>query len=254
MSKTVLAKVDGFTPLIDSIVKEYGVLTAAVFGRVWRYCQMETGVCQASVEKIAGELDLSVRTIIRHLDVLVEGGYLVDNTPGLRNKPHTYSDTGKASFNVSINAMTESHSGMSQSHSDYDTKSEQGMTESQLKIVSLREDLRELNSSDKKSYLDEFGCPIDPEEEVETQMSTWFTELTDIMAYDNDKWLRSCQNMVKNKVTRETLQAAIELLRDKEYSIAGPWSVEKTAISKAANRADKPRGEIAKFDENGRII
>jgi hypothetical protein len=60
--------------------------------------------------------------------------------------------------------------------------------------------------------------------------------------------------MVKNKVTRETLQAAIELLRDKEYSIAGPWSVEKTAISKAANRADKPRGEIAKFDENGRII
>lgn len=254
MSKTVLAKVDGFTPLIDNIVKEYGIFTAAVFGRVWRYCQMESGVCQASVEKMAAELDMSTRTIIRHLDILVCGGYLIDKTPDLRNRPHTYIDTGKASLRISIDAMTESHSAMTQSHSRYDLESQQGVTESHMKIDSLREDLRELEeSSDKKSQqYDEFGFPIPEGTEELSGLSSAFEKLANIMAYDLDRWQGSCQNMTRNNVTPETLGRAYAALKEKGYTVSGPWSIEKTAISMAAED-NKPR-EMLQFDESGRIL
>lgn len=126
MSKTVLAQVDGFTPIIDSLVDDVGIVAAAVFGRMWRYCQMENGVCHASLGTIADELHLSVRTVIRHSDNLVAKGYLKDTTPDLRNAPHTYADTGKAGLKISVTGMTESHSG-------YDKLSQRGMTKSHLK-------------------------------------------------------------------------------------------------------------------------
>ena len=53
MSKTILTRVDGWTPLITSIIQAHGLITAAVFGRMWRYCQMEDNVCTASQEAIA---------------------------------------------------------------------------------------------------------------------------------------------------------------------------------------------------------
>jgi hypothetical protein len=132
MSRTVLADVDGFTPIIDSVVEDVGIVAAAVFGRIWRYCQMENGVCHASLGTIAAELHLSVRTVIRHSDNLVINGYLKDMTPDLRNIPHTYADTGKAGLKISVTGMTESHSG-------YDKKSQRAMTKSHLKIVSKKE-------------------------------------------------------------------------------------------------------------------
>lgn len=133
MSKTVLAQVDGFTPIIDALVEDVGIIAAAVFGRMWRYCQMENGVCHASLGTIADELHLSVRTVIRHSDNLVSKGYLKDTTPDLRNVPHTYADTGKAGISISVVGMTKSHSG-------YDKKSQPGMTKSHLKKEYKKED------------------------------------------------------------------------------------------------------------------
>ena len=93
---TFLTDVQGFTPIIDVMVKELGLIPAAVYGRVWRYCQGERGVCQASLETLADEVGLSTRTVQRHLHALAEAGYLEDTTPDLRNRPHTYRDTGRA--------------------------------------------------------------------------------------------------------------------------------------------------------------
>ena len=76
MSATILAETEGFTPLIDNLVSEFGITTAAVFGRVWRYCQMEDKICYASTATLGSELDLSPHTISSHLDKLVDGGYL----------------------------------------------------------------------------------------------------------------------------------------------------------------------------------
>ena len=126
MSKTVLAQVDGFTPIIDSLVEDVGIIAAAIFGRMWRFCQMENGVCHASIATIAAELHLSTRTVIRHSDNLVAKGYLKDLTPDLRNAPHIYADTGKAGLSISVIGMTKSHSG-------YDKKSQHAMTKSHMK-------------------------------------------------------------------------------------------------------------------------
>ena len=122
-SKTVLADVEGFTPLIDVLVEQYnGVLTAAVFGRVWRYCQGSYGDCKASLQTIADELGISYATTMRHIKALCADGYLEDRTPNLRNRPHTYADTGKVALQVSLKAgLSESKStppgGLSESKS-----------------------------------------------------------------------------------------------------------------------------------------
>jgi hypothetical protein len=135
--KQVSATMGGFTPSFDCVIQDVGLVGAAVFGRVWRYCQGSRGICDASIETIAGSLNLSTRTVLRWTKALCKAGYLEDLTPKLRNKPHTYRDTGKVSLQVQIvamtkshtteegkpPAMTESHSAMTESHSRYDLKS-----------------------------------------------------------------------------------------------------------------------------------
>lgn len=90
-----LTQVDGFTPIIDVVVEDVGLVGAAIYGVVWRHCQMKDGVCYASREALAQKAGVSLATVNRYLGELCERGYLEDTTPDLRNKPHTYRDTGK---------------------------------------------------------------------------------------------------------------------------------------------------------------
>lgn len=138
------ARIKNFTPLLDDLVHKYGVITAAVWGRVWRYTQQENGVCQASLDKIADELQMNRRTVIRHLEILTQEGYLFDHTPELRNKPHTYAITAKASILITVEGVTQSHSNMPDgvtlshsavtlSHSHSDSKSHEETIKKQIK-------------------------------------------------------------------------------------------------------------------------
>src|SRR5688572_1931120 len=102
MSKTILKGARGFTPLIDAIVIAFGITEAAVFGRMWRYCQMSDGVCRASQETIAKELNISISTVYRSIKLLSAAEYIVDKTPTLKNRPHIYADTGKAMLAVEL--------------------------------------------------------------------------------------------------------------------------------------------------------
>lgn len=103
-ARTVLAEVRGYTPLIDSIVQKHGVMVAAVFGRMWRYTQMSSGICYAKQQTIADELGLTRVTVNTHIATLVADHYLKDLTPDLINQPHQYADTGKAGLKVLISA------------------------------------------------------------------------------------------------------------------------------------------------------
>ena len=85
----------GFIIAPDAIIEKHGVVVAAVYGRVWRYAQQKNKVCYASIDTIAENLRLSRSTVIRHLKTLKDAGYLIDLTPELRNKPHTYKLSGK---------------------------------------------------------------------------------------------------------------------------------------------------------------
>jgi len=147
MSTNFLSQVKGFTPVIDALVDELDLMTAIVYGVAWRYCQMEDGVCRASLETIASRVGISRKTVERHMKALCEAGYLKDLTPEVRNKPHTYADTGLAkivglvearvgqteSLTSSDSGQTESLTGRSESPTRSDTESYHGRSESPMK-------------------------------------------------------------------------------------------------------------------------
>ena len=87
-------KYKGFIPVIDVLVDETDLMTAVVFGKVWRYCQMPKHRCYAAIPRLAKECGISVSSVQRRLKKLCELGYLKDTTPDLKNKPHIYIDTG----------------------------------------------------------------------------------------------------------------------------------------------------------------
>lgn len=149
--RNVEARIKNFTPLMDELVKKHGLITAAVWGRVWRYAQQKNRVCEASHETIAEELNISVRTVIRHLQTLTASGYLTDLTPAVRNIPHKYAITDKAKIMITIEGVTESHTnneeGVSESHTGvtlspdrYDTKSHEESIKETLKEASKKSD------------------------------------------------------------------------------------------------------------------
>jgi len=102
MNRTVLSEVHGWTPLIDHLTQTYDLITSAVFGRVWRYCQGDSRVCTASLETIGAELHIDRGTVKRKVKLLVKEGFLKDLTPNLRNRPHLYADTGRAAMQSTI--------------------------------------------------------------------------------------------------------------------------------------------------------
>lgn len=125
----VQVELKGFTPLIDKLVDQYGIVTAAVYGAIWRYAQQKDGECWASGDTIADRLNLSRRTIIRHLKVLVSDGYLVDLTPDFQGKSHRYTYTAKAS----IVGVIEAQEPATESHNTCDRESQLPVTESHTK-------------------------------------------------------------------------------------------------------------------------
>jgi len=160
MSKTVLSEVDGFTPIIDDVLKETSLITAVVFGRMWRYCQMKDGVCNASLETIAEGIGLSRSAVMEHAKILVDKEYLKDHSPNLRNHPHTYSDTGKAGLHIGVSAnsgvrvvnasINEENAGVSEANA--------GVNVDDLKIVLKKES----NKENKKEILTpEKDLPLD---------------------------------------------------------------------------------------------
>ena len=67
------------------------------------------------------------------------------------------------------------------------------------------------------------------------------------------------QSMVKNGITPADIEASVKLLDEKGYTIVGPWSIEKTAITEARKRQGKDHkldnrryitGEYAEFVEH----
>ncbi|HEY6018615.1 MAG TPA: hypothetical protein VIY48_01620 [Candidatus Paceibacterota bacterium] len=103
--KTIITEISGFVPMFDAVVEQYHDHTrAAVHGAVWRFCQMDDGVCKASLETIGSWIGVNKATVQRHMEVLVADGYFVDLTPELVNRPHVYTETGKVVMKGSLKA------------------------------------------------------------------------------------------------------------------------------------------------------
>jgi len=102
--KKIIQEMSGFTPIFDVVADALGNVTASVHGLAWRFCQMEDGVCKASLSTMGKLLNLDESTISRHMKMLVESGYFIDLTPDVRNRPHVYADTGKVIMRSKISA------------------------------------------------------------------------------------------------------------------------------------------------------
>ena len=86
---------NGFTFVPDEIINEIDLLTAVVYGKIWRYCQLKDGVCKASLSTMSSELRLDKRTIRARIRKLISSGYIRDLTPDLVHRPHVYVLTDK---------------------------------------------------------------------------------------------------------------------------------------------------------------
>lgn len=123
--------IENFTPVLDTITEKLDLLASNVYGRVWRYCQMEGNKCFASQKKLADDLGVSTKTIERRLKLLVSEGYLVDLTPDRRHQTHEYKPTGKAGIRLKAEAYDETESPTSK------TLSRTSKTESRTRSDSL---------------------------------------------------------------------------------------------------------------------
>lgn len=130
--RTVPAKIRDFTPLFDALIEKYDLITAAVWGRLWRYSQ-KYGYSFATHETIAHELGIARSTVIRRLRILIADGYVEDLTPDLRNKPHQYQTTDKIMLLIELSAVSQSHSevdsGVSERHTGVSERHSQCVTE-----------------------------------------------------------------------------------------------------------------------------
>ena len=81
---------DGFSPIFDDVVREVGLVGAAVFGCVWRHEQMHDHVCKAAVGTMGKLLGLNERTVRRHLKDLVERGMIYYVQYATQQKPAHY--------------------------------------------------------------------------------------------------------------------------------------------------------------------
>ena len=139
--------IKNFTPVLDSITEKYGLLTSNVYGRVWRYCQMEGNKCFASQKKLAEDLGVSTKTVERRLKLLVKEKYLIDLTPERRHQTHEYVPTGKAGIKLSAEAYDETKSPTSKTLSR--TSHTESLTESDLESVK-ESSKKENNKSNNK--------------------------------------------------------------------------------------------------------
>lgn len=248
MSKSIPAKLKGFTPCMDNLVKEYGIITSFVYGRVWRYCQGEDNICNASIEKISTELNLSYKTVIRHIKLLVVNGYLIDHTPKLRNHPHRYSCTNKSNIGVTVETIDEkwydlnteqninqdSTRSESPSHSDF--KSEPTRSESPMKKEE-KESKKEDKTVEEKS---EFNIFTFYENEIGTVTKVIADEL---VLYENE--------MGAKTVCDAIAEAALHNARNWKYAkaILDNWKNKGTRYFKAKNDSEsKPKNIIIDSD------
>ena len=152
--RQIVTEVSGFTPMFDAIVQEYQDETiAAVFGAIWRYCQMQDGICRASLDTIASTIGVNKATVMRHADRLCEDGYIKDLTPELRNRPHIYAETGRIQIKSKFETVAQRNATVAQRNA---TVAQSKLSKVFKKDIKKDEDDEAL-ATISKSYSSEIG-------------------------------------------------------------------------------------------------
>ena len=217
-NKTVLADVGGFTPAIDTIVDELGFICAGVFGVIWRYCQMGDGKCTASQSRIAEKLGLSVSTVKRCAEKLVEAGYLRSNVK--KGVGVEYYDTGLAGLRIQVSGYTyhevKNNQALSEpAHTELPTQ----LTESYLPSshratkIDIKKDLKDTTAAVNDEPNENLeAAKVFKAYEQEIGMLTAFTReevLDAIEHYPHDWIIEAIKEAAKNNVRKWSYARAI---------------------------------------------
>ena len=221
MSKTDLGNTSGYTPVIDKIRDECGLIPAVVFGVIWRYCQMGGGACTASQPDIARRAGISVGNFRLHVKTLIDAEYITrEEAQGIGV---TYTDTGKANSPTPLNLST---------------------LPSQIKQPTP------LNLSNKESLL------RDKEEREIGVFAVWldkFYQLTGIAetSYDMHKAADAIKRMVDAGATIAHFEAAYIAVKD-NYTIVSPASLLNPTINsmRKANSPSTPKNGKEKIERS----
>jgi len=83
------------------------------------------------------------------------------------------------------------------------------------------------------------------------QMSDAFVKAAGIQPFRMPEWITALREMHAAGIRAENVTAAVEKLRGGKYTVSGPWSVVKTAISMQAsgNQPARPVGNFGTIRE-----
>jgi len=102
-SYVIPARLDGFTPVVDEVVRDLGTTAAIVYGVVLRHSFMYHQQCEASQATMAALTGLADRTIRKWLKALEDEKYIrAIATP--QGRPTVYVPTDKVKFEFNITA------------------------------------------------------------------------------------------------------------------------------------------------------
>jgi len=100
---------DLFTPAFDEVTKAVGLTASAIFGLVWRYCQLDKANprCSLSLKSMSSLLNLSRPTLRKHLNTLIKHGWIVDTTPDNTGSIHVYRLTSVSPGKLKVTIQAE---------------------------------------------------------------------------------------------------------------------------------------------------
>ncbi len=120
-------RIKNYTPVFDRITKELDPLASLIFGRIWRYAQMENGQCEASLQTLATDTGVSVDTVRRRIETLMEADYLSE-------KEYVFGETRKLTPNYDVMIVGELIR-IAESNDPPSTQPPSPLAESDTKIV-----------------------------------------------------------------------------------------------------------------------
>lgn len=152
----------GFTAASDILVEKYGLITASIYGVVWRYCQMERGHCNAKHSTIGERLGISGKSVQRYIKPLLDDGYLLHLNPEDTHKSHQYicSDKlDKEELDFYAQGWTDcppiSTEGKTNSPPQVDNESTLGRTDCPPKKV-VKESIKETTTKEEEGFAADF--------------------------------------------------------------------------------------------------
>lgn len=207
----------GSTPAPDVIRDDCGIMAAVVFGVVWRFCQMEDGVCRAGQSTIATRAGISNASARTHLKALVKAKYLKSTRNG---QGIIYEDTGL----VATNALNSS-----------------------ADRAKNKRDIA-LNSSDKERILrkniKKEDSPSFVAEPATGEIGKWldkFQEMTGIAEtrYNTYKAVDAIRKMIDAGGTIKHFEDAYAAVKD-NYTIVSPASLLTSTINTIRKSSNQP--------------